>query len=130
MAAGYSSALRNAQLDTISATVGNAGRLVIYAGSRPATGGAAGTVLATFTLGSPFAPAASGGALYPSLPVDVSAVATGTATWARIFKSDASTVVMDLGVGTSGQDVTINSTGITSGLTCSVTAFSISCGNA
>lgn len=130
MAAGYSTALRNAQLDAITATVGNAGRLVIYAGSRPATGGAAGTVLATFTLGSPFAPPASGGALYPTLPADVNAAATGAATWARIFKADAVTPVMDLGVATSGQDISINSTSIAAGVSCSLTAFATTCGNA
>lgn len=130
MSAGYSAALRNAQLDAITTAVGNGGKLVIYAGTRPATGGAAGTVLATFTMGSPFAPAASGGVLSPTLPADVSAAATGTTAWARLFKSDGTTIVMDLGVGTSGQEVTINSTSITSGITCSVTAFSITCGNA
>jgi len=130
MSAGYSAALRNAQLDAITTAVGNGGKLVIYAGTRPATGGAAGTVLATFTMGSPFAPAASGGVLSPTLPADVSAAATGTAAWARLFKSDGTTIVMDLGVGTSGQEVTINSTSITSGITCSVTAFGITCGNA
>ncbi len=129
MSAGYSTALRNAQMDAITSTVGNGGKLVIYAGTRPATGGAAGTVLATFTMGTPFASASSGGVLTVTLPADVVATATGTAAWARLFKSDGTTIVMDLGVGTSGQEVTINSTSITSGITCSVTGFVITCGN-
>lgn len=129
MAAGFSTTLRNAQLDAITTAVGSAGKLVIYAGSRPSYGGAAGTVLATFTLGSPFAGAAASGSLTVTLPADVSASATGTAAWARIFKSDNTTIVMDLGVGTSGQEVTINSTALQSGISCSVTAFTISAGN-
>ncbi len=130
MSAGYSAALRNAQLDAITTAVGNGGKLVIYAGSRPATGGAAGTVLATFTLGTPFAPAAASGTLTVNLPANVTASATGTASWARLFKADGATMVMDLGVAVSGQEVSINSTSITSGITCSITSFSITCGNA
>lgn len=130
MAAGYSTALRNAQLDAITTTVGNGGKLVIYAGTRPATGGAAGTVLVTFTMGTPFAGAASAGALTVTLPADAVASATGTAAWARLFKADGTTIVADYGVAVSGQEVSINSTSITSGITCSVTAFSITCGNA
>lgn len=130
MSAGYSTTLRNAQLDAITTAVGNGGKLVIYAGTRPATGGAAGPVLATFAMGAPFAPAASGGVLTVNPPADVTASATGAATWARLFKSDGTTIVMDLGVGTSGQEVTINSTSVNSGVNCSVTNFSIACGNA
>lgn len=129
MAAGYMALLRNAQLDAITTYAGSGAKLVIYAGARPSLGGAAGTVLATFTMGTPFASAASAGVLTATNPADVTASATGTAAWARLFKSDNTTIVMDLGVGTSGQEVTINSTSITSGITCSVTSFAITCGN-
>lgn len=129
MAAGYAVAVRNSRLDAITTYTGNAGKLVIYAGTRPATGGAAGTVLATFTLGTPFAGAAASGSLTVTLPADVNASATGTAAWARLFKTDGTTIVMDLGVGTSGQEVTLNSTSLTSGVACSVTSFVITAGN-
>ena len=105
-------------------------KLVIYAGTQPATGGAAGTVLATFTMGTPFASASSGGVLSPNLPSNVNASATGIAAWARLFKSDGSTIVMDLSCGTSATDVVLNTTSLTSGVACSVTGFTITEGNA
>ena len=126
MAAGYSTALRNAQLDAITTAVGNAGKLALYDGTRPATGGAATTKLAEFTLGSPFAPGAAAGVLSPTLPADTTGLAAGTATWGRITTSGG-TFVIDLGVGT---DITLNTTTVSVGVTCSVTSFSITRGNA
>jgi hypothetical protein len=132
MAAGYATGLRNAQLDAITTFIGNAGKLRIYDGTRPATGGSITTqnLLAEFTLGSPFASSASSGALSPTLPSNVNASATGTASWARIVKSDGTTFCIDLSVGTSGSDVNLNSTSISSGVAVSITSFSITRGNA
>ena len=130
MSAGYSVTLRNAKLDAITTYVGNAGIMEIYSGTQPATGGAEGTLLATFTLGSPFAGAASGGVLTATNPADVNASATGTASWARIYKADGTTMVMDLSVGTSGTQVILNSVSLTSGVACSITSITITAGNA
>lgn len=127
---GYASAVRNAKLDAITTYVGNAGLLVIYSGTQPATGGAAGTVLATFTMGTPFASAASAGVLTVNLPASVNASATGTASWARLFKSNGTTIVADYNVGTSAATIILNSTSLTSGVGVSVTAFTITDGNA
>lgn len=126
MAAGYSTTLRNAQLDAITTAVGNAGKLALYDGVRPATGGSATTKLAEFTLGTPFAPGAAAGVLSPTLPADTTGLAAGTATWGRITTSGG-TFVIDLGVGT---DITLNTTTVSVGVTCSVTSFSITRGNA
>ena len=126
MAAGYSTALRNAQLDAITTAVGNAGKLALYDGVRPATGGSATTKLAEFTLGTPFAAGAAAGVLSPTLPSDTTGLAAGTATWGRITTS-AGTFVIDLGVGT---DITLNTTTVSVGVACSVTSFSITRGNA
>lgn len=126
MAAGYSTTLRNAQLDAITTAVGNAGKLALYDGVRPATGGSATTKLAEFTLGTPFAAGAAAGVLSPTLPSDTTGLAAGTATWGRITTS-AGTFVIDLGVGT---DITLNTTTVSVGVTCSVTSFSITRGNA
>ena len=82
MTIAYAETLRDNQLDEIAARAGNAALLRIYNGSRPATGGAATTLLAELTCGSPFAGAASGGVLTASaIASDESADATGTATW-------------------------------------------------
>lgn len=126
MAAGYSTTLRNAQLDAITTAVGNAGKLALYDGVRPATGGSATTKLAEFTLGTPFAAGAAAGVLSPTLPSDTTGLAAGTATWGRITTS-AGTFVIDLGVGT---DITLNTTTVSVGVACSVTSFEITRGNA
>lgn len=128
MATGYSTTLRNAQLDAITTAVGNAGKLQIYDGTRPATGGTATTKLAEFTLGSPFAGAASSGSLSPTLPSNTTGLAAGTATWFRITTSGG-TFVIDGSAGTSGTDLVLNSASISVGLTCSVTSFTITRGN-
>lgn len=129
MALGYATTLRNAQLDAITTAVGNAGKLQIYDGTRPATGGTATNKLAEFTLGTPFAAGASGGSLSPTLPSNVSALLTGTATWYRITTSGG-TFVMDGSAGTSGTDLILNSASISSGATVSITAHTIGAGNA
>jgi hypothetical protein len=131
MALGYASGLRNAQLDAITTFAGNSGKLRIYSGTRPATGGTATTLLAELTCNATFAPAASGGVLtLNAITQDASADATGTATWFRLVKSDGTTHVLDGDVGTSGSDLNLNSTSITSGATVSVTSFTITAGNA
>lgn len=125
MAIGSSVELRNARLAARATAVGNAGKLRIYGGARPATGGAATTLLAEFTLGSPFAPAPAAGVQSPTLPAAVNAGASGTATWFRITKADG-TFVEDGGVG---EELTLNTSTITSGLQVSVTGWSITGGN-
>lgn len=130
MAAGYVTTLRNAQLDAITTFVGGSGKLRIYSGTRPATGGAITTLLVELTLNATFAPAASGAVLTANAIASGTAVATGTATWARIFKSDGTTICIDLGVGTSGQEVTIATTSIVTSATVSVSSLVITRGNA
>lgn len=133
MALGYVTALRNNQLDEITALVdagSGAGLIRIYSGSRPATGGAETTVLAELTCTDPVAGAASSGQLtFSSITDDSSANATGTASWFRVMDSDTNAVI-DGDVGTSGSDLNLNSTSITSGGTVSITSFVITAGNA
>lgn len=127
----YSTELRNAKLDANTAVIGNGGRLEIYAGADSAgTNNAEGTLLAAFDLPSPFAPPASGGVQSPTLPAAVNAIASGTAGWARVTKSDGTTAVMDLTVGTSGAQVNLSSLAITAGAAVSITSWTITGGNA
>jgi hypothetical protein len=128
MTAGYVTTLRNAQLDAITTAVGNAGKLRIYDGTRPATGGAATTLLAEFTLGTPFSGAAAAAVLSPTLPADTTGVAAGTAIWFRITTSGGAAVI-DGSVGTSGADLILNTTTISIGVAVSVTGFTITRGN-
>ena len=113
----YSDTLRNGRGDAITTAVGNAGLMRIYTGSAPATetDAATGTKLSEHTLGSPFAPGSSAGVLSPTLPSNVNALATGTAGYARIYKADGTTCVMQLTVGTSGAEVNINTLSLVSG---------------
>ena len=130
MALGMATNLRNAMLDAITTFAGGSALLRIYDGSRPATGGAATTLLAELTCNATFAPGASGGVLtLNAITQDSSANATGTATWFRLVKSDGTTHVFDGNVGTSGSDLNLNSTSITSGSAVSVTSATITAGN-
>jgi hypothetical protein len=130
MALGYLTQLRNDQLDEITATVGASGLLRIYDGSRPATGGAATTLLAELTLNATFAPAAAAGVLtLNAITADASANATGTATWFRIVTSGGS-FVMDGSAGTSGTDLVLNTASIVAGANVSISSATITAGNA
>jgi hypothetical protein len=130
MAISYSTTVRNAMLDAITAAAGSNALLRIYDGVRPATGGAATTLLAELTCNATFAPAASGGVLtLNSITQDSSANAGGTATWFRITTSGG-TFVLDGSVSTSGSDLNLTTTTITSGQPVQVTSFTITESNA
>lgn len=133
MTLAYATALRNAMLDEITAKLDagtGAGKLRIYDGTRPASGGTATTLLAELPLSDPSAVAAAAGVLTLSAITDDSAAdATGTATWFRLVDSDNNFVV-DGDVGTSGSDLNLNSVAISIGQTVSITSFTITEGNA
>lgn len=129
MALAYSITLRNNRLDEITAAVGASGLLRIYDGSRPATGGAATTLLAELTCGATFAAGAAAGVLtLNAITQDSSANATGTATWFRITTSGG-TAVVDGSVSTSGSDLNLTTTSIVSTQPVSVSSFTITEGN-
>ena len=131
MAVGMVAALRNARLDAITTFTGASGKLRIYSGTRPATGGAITTLLAELTCNATFAPAASGGVLtLNAITQDSSADATGAATWARIFKSDGTTIALDCSVGTAAADIILNTTSIVAGAAVACTSATITEGNA
>lgn len=130
---GYATSLRNAKLDAITTFAGNGAKLQIYNGTQPATGAAitSQTKLSEHTLASPFASGSSGGVLSPTAPSQVNALATGTASWFRIYKADGTTFVMDgaVGVTGSGAPCIVNSTSFTSGVGVAVTSMSFTDGN-
>lgn len=110
MPINYSTALKNARLDAVTAAAGTTAVLEICSASYA-------SVLATFSLSNPIAPAASGGVLTLTFPkTDSSADATGTAAVARIRTSSGGTTIADgMTVGTTGTNVILASTSITSG---------------
>ncbi|HEX7099347.1 MAG TPA: hypothetical protein VF377_08890 [Acidimicrobiia bacterium] len=134
MALGYVTSLRNAQLqalaDLIDAGAG-AGKLRIYSGSRPSTGGSETTILAELTLSSPPEASVSNGVLTFGTISDATAVASGTATWFRILDSDNNPLIDGSVSATGGGgDLQLNSTSIVAGGTVSITSFTITAGNA
>lgn len=115
-------AARQAALNNALA-LANSGTLVIYSGTQPAnadTALAGNTVLSTSTLSNPAFSNATGGSgstttAALTLPANVSASATGTATWFRIYQSNGTTAVADGSVGTSSADLIVSTTSFVSG---------------
>jgi hypothetical protein len=117
---GVKTARMQAVLDAIDA--GTAGKLEI------GTAGM-GAVLATVTLVDP-AGTVSGSVLTLDFSPAISVVAsgTGTAAAARIRTSADADVVTGLTVGTSGTDIVLDSTSITSGQTLTISAGTLTHG--
>lgn len=133
MTIGYVAATRNARMNEVTADIdaGTAGKLRIYNGTRPATGGTATTLLAELTLSVTSFGAASAGVITANaITQDSSANATGTATWFRITTS-AGAAVLDgsVGVTSSGEDLELNSVSIGIGNIVDVTSLTITEGN-
>jgi hypothetical protein len=138
MTLGFSTTLRNNRAtQTLNAIDANAsaGQILIYSGTRPATGAAitAQLLLATLTLSKPSG-TVSGGVLtlaaITSGTGSAAATASGTdATWARIVDGGG-TFVADASVGTSGADINLSAVHIVTGATVSVTSGTITEGNA
>lgn len=126
----FSTAVRNAMLDTIESTPGVSCHLQVLTGSVPANCAAAdgGTVLVEFDLASDWAAAASGGSKsFNNTPLSETAVATGTAAHFRLYDSAGTTCHMQGTVTLTGGggDMTIDNTSINTGQTVKVTGFTL-----
>ena len=130
MGLGLANATRSAACDAIvdRIDVGGAGTIQIRSGTRPANADttATGTLLATVTLAATAFGSASNGVATLADPAAVTAVATGTATWFRVISGGGSTVMDgDVGATSSGADLELATTSITSGLSVDVTGGSV-----
>lgn len=135
MTVQFSTGVRNARLDAIETTIGTAAVLKIRTGAPPANVAAAdsGTVLATLTLPSDWMAAASSGSKAKSGTwEDASADAGGTAAHFRLYASDGTTAHMQGTVTATGGggDMTVDNTSFAGGQSFTVTAFTITDGNA
>ena len=133
MALQFSAAVRNARLDAIETAIGTSAVLKIRTGSAPADVATAdsGTVLATLSLASDYMAAASSGSKAKSGTwEDTSADATGTAAHFRVYASDGTTAHMQGTVGTSGTDMIVDSVSFTAGQAFTISAFTLTDGNA
>ncbi len=108
----------------------NSGKLRIYSGTRPTDADAAlsgNTLLAELTLAATSFPAPVAGTLTANAIVqDSAADATGTASFARLFEADGTTVVMDLSVGVSASEINFSTLSFVANLIVQVTSLTIS----
>lgn len=113
----------NAQANALAALC-NSGLIRVYDGAQPATADTAvgaQTLGVTLTFGATAFPAAVSGLLTANAITAGVAVAGITPTWARILKSDGTTVVMDISAGAATSNLIVGA--FTSGTTVSASSF-------
>ena len=113
----------NAQADALAALC-NGGLIRVYNGTQPATANTAlsgNTLGVTLTFGNPAFPAAVGGLLAANAITPGTAVANITPTFARIFRSDGTTVIMDVSAGATGANLLLGA--FTTGTLVGATSF-------
>ena len=100
--ANLSDTAANAEATALAALT-NSGLIRIYSGLQPANANTpvsgTNTLLVTLTFGNPAWGAPAGGVLTANPITPGTAIGNGTATFARIFESNGTTVVMDYTVG-------------------------------
>lgn len=133
MAVKMSVTVRNAMLDGIETAIGTAAVLKIRTGAAPTniTDADTGTVLATLNLPSDWMAAAASGAKAKSGTwQDTTADATGTAAHFRIYASDGTTQHIQGSVGLGTGDLQLDNDSIAAGQAVTITAFTLTAGNA
>ena len=110
----YSTGTRDAQQNGLISYAGSGCLINIYQGTQPANANTAistQTLLVSLPIAGSFGTDSSGTITIGAV-TSAQAVATGTAQFFRIFKSDGTTVVMDGSVGTTDADMILNTTAI------------------
>jgi hypothetical protein len=135
MSIQFSTSVRNARLDAIESTISTSAVLKIRTGAAPATCASSdsGTVLASLSLPSDWMAAASSGSKAKNGSwTDASADNSGTAAHFRVYASDGTTCHIQGTVTATGGggDLTVASTTITAAQVVTVTAFTLTDGNA
>lgn len=135
MALQYSVSVRNAKLDAVETATGASAMLRIRSGAPPATCATAdsGTVLATVNLPADWMNAASAGAkALLGTWQDASADAAGTAGHFRIYDTAGTTAHIQGTVTATGGggDMTVDNVVFAAGQSFTVTAFTLTAGNA
>jgi hypothetical protein len=132
MALQYSTNVRDAQTSAIQTTVGTTGTVKIFTGSEPANCAAADPLgpLATIALPAAFMTSASGTTTIAGSWA-VAAAAGGTAATFRMYAGAGTCHIQGNVTATGGGgNLTLDNTSISSGQTITVTAFTITAGNA
>lgn len=137
MALSYTTTIRDNRLqqviDAIDGGAG-AGKVRVYDGTPPANVGTAlsgNTQLAELALSDPCATKTGGVLTFSTISDDVSADATGTASFFRILDSNnVAHVQGTVSVNAGGGDLQFDSVSFVTGGTVSITSFTITAGNA
>lgn len=133
MAVQNSVALRNSRLDAIETLIGTTPVLKFFTGAQPANCAAAnsGTELWSETCPSDWMAAASAGSKALAGTWSAAGIAAGTAAHWRLYASDGTTCHMQGSIGNgSGGDLTLDNAVIAIGQIVTVTAFTLTDGNA
>jgi hypothetical protein len=125
--------VRTSRVDAIRAAIdagAGAGLVRIYSGTKPAKGTApAGTLLAEIAFADPCGTSSGGVLTFSSMPrTDTSANGTGTAAFFYLTDSTGA-FVCDGDIATSGSDLNLTTTSITTGQPVEITSFTITDGN-
>jgi len=123
----YSNGTRDAQQQGLIVYAGSGALIKIYNGTQPANANTAistQTLLVSLPVSGSFG-TDSNGTITLSSVTNGTAVATATAEFFRIFKSDGTTVVMDGSVGTTDADMILDNTSIATGQIVSITSGTI-----
>jgi hypothetical protein len=123
----YSNGTRNAQQEGLITYAGTGAIIRLYSGTQPANANTAissQTLLVSLTISGAFGTSTNGTLTLGSV-TSGTAVASGTASFFRIVKSDGTTVVMDGSVGTSSADLVLNTTTIATNDTVAISAGTI-----
>ena len=134
MAIQFSGSVRDGRLNSIETTIGTSAVLKIFTGSPPANCAAAdtGTTLATLSLPSDYFNAASSGSMTKLGTWSVTASATNTAGYFRVYNSGVTTCHIQGTVSASGGggDMIVSTTSFVSGATVTVNTFTLTDANA
>jgi hypothetical protein len=127
----YSNATRHAQNEGLITYAGTGALFNLYSGTQPANANTAITtqvLLVSMPIAGVFG-TDTDGTLTLGAVTQTNAVASGVASFFRIFKADTS-VIMDGSVGLSSADLILNTVDIAAGQSVDITAGTIIRGNA
>jgi hypothetical protein len=129
----FSTAVRNASLNQLEASVGASPKLRFYSGAPPANCAAAvtGTLIVEFALPADWqADAANGSKAMAGGPWTANAAAAGTIGYFRLYDSATATCHMQGTAGAAGSDFPIDNPTTVVGQELKISGFTITAGNA
>jgi hypothetical protein len=126
VATNFTQSVNTSRGSAIITAAGSGCTLKIYTGSAPTNADttASGTLLATLTISGALGTEASGVLTFGTVTA-ATAVATGTAGYARLATSGGTTICDFTTIATSGADINLNSVSISSGGQVSITSGTI-----